>query len=83
MDGAPDQLLDFLLEFIGDCDLVVIGNLLSCSLTAYAFARLEFRWRRPLFTLMLGTLMLPYHVTLIPQYVLFLNLGWVDTICRW
>ena len=59
---------------------VVIGNLLSCSLTAYAFARLEFRWRRPLFALMLGTLMLPYHVTLIPQYVLFLNLGWVDTI---
>ena len=32
------------------------------------------------FALMLGTLMLPYHVTLIPQYVLFLNLGWVDTI---
>ena len=30
--------------------------------------------------MMLGTLMLPYHVTLIPQYVLFLNLGWVDTI---
>jgi multiple sugar transport system permease protein len=60
--------------------LVVIGNLLSCSLTAYAFARLEFRWKKPLFAVMLGTLMLPYHVTLIPQYVLFLNIGWVDTI---
>ena len=60
--------------------LVVIGNLISCSLTAYAFARLEFRWKKPLFALMLGTLMLPYHVTLIPQYVLFLNIGWVDTI---
>jgi multiple sugar transport system permease protein len=60
--------------------LVVIGNLMSCSLTAYAFARLQFRGRQPLFALMLGTLMLPYHVTLIPQYVLFLNLGWVDTI---
>jgi multiple sugar transport system permease protein len=60
--------------------LVVIGNLISCSLTAYAFARLEFRWKRQLFALMLGTLMLPYHVTLIPQYVLFLQLGWVDTI---
>ena len=59
--------------------LVVVGNLLSCSLTAYAFARLDFKWRQPLFALMLGTLMLPYHVTLIPQYVLFLNLGWVDT----
>jgi multiple sugar transport system permease protein len=60
--------------------LVVIGNLISCSLTAYAFARLEFRWKQPLFALMLGTLMLPYHVTLIPQYVLFLKLGWIDTI---
>ena len=60
--------------------LVVIGNVLSCSLTAYAFARLEFKWRGALFAIMLGTLMLPYHVTLIPQYVLFLKLGWVDTI---
>lgn len=59
--------------------LVVIGNVMSCSITAYAFARLEFRGRRFWFVVMLGTLMLPYHVTLIPQYVLFLNLGWIDT----
>ncbi len=59
--------------------LVVIANVLSCSITAYAFARLEFRGRRFWFVVMLGTLMLPYHVTLIPQYVLFLNLGWIDT----
>jgi multiple sugar transport system permease protein len=59
--------------------LVVIGNLASCSLTAYAFARLQFPWKQPLFALMLATLMLPYHVTLIPQYVLFLQLGWIDT----
>jgi multiple sugar transport system permease protein len=59
--------------------LVVIGNVLSCSITAYAFARLEFRGKRIWFVVMLGTLMLPYHVTLIPQYVLFLKLGWIDT----
>jgi multiple sugar transport system permease protein len=59
--------------------LVVIGNTMSCSITAYAFARLEFRGRKVLFAVMLMTLMLPYHVTLIPQYVLFLKLGWVDT----
>jgi len=59
--------------------LVVIGNTVSCSITAYAFARLEFRGRRVWFVVMLGTLMLPYHVTLIPQYVLFLKLGWIDT----
>lgn len=60
--------------------LAVFGNLLACSMTAYAFARLEFKGRKFWFVLMLGTLMLPYHVTLVPQYVLFLNLGWVNTI---
>jgi multiple sugar transport system permease protein len=59
--------------------LAVIGNLAACSLTAYAFARLDFRFKRMWFALMLGTLMLPYHVTLVPQYILFLNFGWVNT----
>ncbi len=57
----------------------VIGNVLSCSLAAYAVARLDFRFRAFWYALMLGTLMLPYHVTLIPQYILFLNLEWIDT----
>jgi multiple sugar transport system permease protein len=60
--------------------LSVIGNVVACSLAAFAFARLEFRGKHVWFAIMLGTLMLPYHVTLIPQYVLFLNLGWVKTI---
>ncbi len=60
--------------------LAVIGNVMACSLAAYAFARLEFRGRRMWFALMLMTLMLPYQVTLIPQYVLFRSIGWVDTI---
>ncbi|WP_309083335.1 carbohydrate ABC transporter permease [Chelativorans sp.] len=59
--------------------LSVIGNVLSCSLAAFAFARLEFWGKRFWFALMLGTLMLPYHVVLIPQYVLFLKLDWVNT----
>ena len=59
--------------------LAVVGNLIACSLTAFAFARLEFRFKWFWFALMLGTLMLPYHVTLVPQYILFLNLGWVNT----
>lgn len=59
--------------------LSVVGNLFGCSLAAYAFARLEFRLKRFWFALMLGTLMLPYHVTLVPQYILFLELGWVNT----
>ncbi|WP_432761390.1 carbohydrate ABC transporter permease [Rhizobium mayense] len=60
--------------------LSVIGNVVSCSLAAYAFARLNFWGKNFWFALMLGTLMLPYHVTLIPQYILFLKLGWVKTI---
>lgn len=59
--------------------LAVIGNLMACSLTAFAFARLEFWGRKFWFALMLGTLMLPYHVTLVPQYVLFLKFGWVNS----
>lgn len=59
--------------------LSVIGNLAACSLTAFAFARLKFWGKGVWFALMLGTLMLPAQVTLIPQYVLFLHLGWVNT----
>jgi multiple sugar transport system permease protein len=60
--------------------LAVIGNLMTCSLAAYAFARLEFAGRKFWFAMMLMTLMLPYQVVLIPQYILFRQLGWVDTI---
>lgn len=59
--------------------LSVIGNVAACSMAAFAFARLQFRGRNFWFAMMLMTLMLPYQVTLIPQYVLFLNLGWVNT----
>ncbi|MBT8226159.1 MAG: carbohydrate ABC transporter permease [Dactylosporangium sp.] len=57
----------------------VAGNLLSCSLAAYAFAKLRFRLRGPLFAFMIATIMLPYHVMLIPQYTIFQKLGLVDT----
>lgn len=59
--------------------LSVAGNILSCSLAGYAFARLEFPFRRTLFAIMMGTLMLPLHALLIPQYILFSTLGWLDT----
>jgi multiple sugar transport system permease protein len=60
--------------------LAVIGVVLSSSLTAYAFAKIRFAGRNLLFTLMIGTLLLPYHVLLIPQYVLFRNLELTDTL---
>ncbi|MBO0993178.1 carbohydrate ABC transporter permease [Bacillus sp. SD088] len=59
--------------------MVVIGTLFSSTLVAFGFARLKFRFRTPLFVCMIITLMLPSQVTLIPQYILFHNLGWVNT----
>ncbi|RZT20325.1 multiple sugar transport system permease protein [Kribbella sp. VKM Ac-2569] len=59
--------------------LAVAGNVIACTLTAYAFARLEFRGKKVFFGIMLGSIMLPAHALLIPQYVLFFNLGWVNT----
>ncbi|ONI92607.1 sugar ABC transporter permease [Saccharothrix sp. ALI-22-I] len=57
----------------------IIGNLFSCSMAAYAFARLEFRAKRVWFATMLVTIMLPIHVIIVPQYVLFSELDWVNT----
>lgn len=57
----------------------IVGNLVACSLAAYAFARLNFKFRKLWFAIMLATIMLPQHVVLIPQYVLFSELNWIDT----
>ncbi|WP_147917336.1 carbohydrate ABC transporter permease [Ruania zhangjianzhongii] len=57
----------------------IIGNLVSCSMAAYAFARLNFRANKAFFAIMLMTIMLPVHVLLVPQYVLFSELGWINT----
>ncbi|MCX5058468.1 MULTISPECIES: carbohydrate ABC transporter permease [unclassified Streptomyces] len=57
----------------------VVGILISCSLTAYAFAKIRFAGRNLLFSLMIGTLLLPYHVLLIPQYVMFQKLELINT----
>lgn len=57
----------------------LLGNLLSCSMAAYAFARLEFRGRRLWFAVMLMSIMLPIHVVIVPQYVLFSQLEWINT----
>jgi multiple sugar transport system permease protein len=59
--------------------VTLVGTLFTASLAAYGFARLRFPGRDLLFTLMLSTLMLPYFVTMIPLFVLFRNLGWINT----
>ena len=57
----------------------VVANVASCSVAAYAFARLDFAFRRFWFALMLGTMMLPFQATLIPQYTIFYQLNWINT----
>jgi len=69
----------FLLNSFLVSGLCVLGNLIACSITAYAFARIEFRFKGLWFAIMLGTLMLPHHVILIPQYILFRELDWLNT----
>jgi len=75
--GQPFQV--FLLNSLLISALSIVGNLISCAMAAFAFSRLEFRGRKVLFALMLGTLMLPSQVLLVPQYVIFAQLGWLNT----
>ena len=57
----------------------VIGVLFSCSLAAYAFARIRFAGRNVLFTLMISTLLLPFQILIIPQYILFQKMELINT----
>ncbi len=70
-------------RFLGNSLLIslgaVLGNVVTCSMAAFAFARLNFRFKTLCFALMLVTIMLPHHVTLIPQYIMFNQLGWVNS----
>ncbi len=57
----------------------VIGVVLSSALAAYAFARIQFKGLGVLFAAMIGTLLLPFHVLIIPQYIIFNRLDMIDT----
>jgi len=58
----------------------VVGVLISCLFSAYAFSRLEWKGRDAMFFLVISTLMLPYQVTMVPLYVIFNKIGWVNTL---
>lgn len=59
--------------------MAVLGNVITCSLAAYAFGRLDFKLKGLWFGLMLITIMLPYHVTLVPQYIIYNYFGWINS----
>ena len=55
------------------------GNIVVSSMVAYAFAKIDFRFKSALFMLVLATVMIPYQVTLILLFIIFKNLGWINT----
>jgi multiple sugar transport system permease protein len=83
-DGWSGLPAGTFLRFFGNSLLVaglaVAGNVVACSLTGFALAKLTFRFRNAFFAIMIGTLLLPYHVLIVPQYVIFRQLGWIDTV---
>ncbi len=60
--------------------LNILGQVVSCSLVAYGFARLRFPGRDWIFLLVLSTTMIPFHVLIIPRFVMYKMFGWLDTL---
>ena len=71
---------DFFLNSLAYSAATVAGNLLFCSLAAYAFARLRFFGRDVLFVVLLATLMVPYQVLLIPTFLIVKDIGMVNSV---
>ena len=69
----------FFINSVKIATLTTIGQLITCSMAAFAFSVLIFRGRDLLFLLLIATLMIPYQVTLIPTFILFSKIGWVGT----
>ncbi|MCY9669619.1 carbohydrate ABC transporter permease [Paenibacillus alginolyticus] len=59
--------------------IVVLSQLLTCSMAAFSFAKIDFPFRNVLFILFLSMLMVPEQVTIVPLYIILKNLGWLDT----
>ncbi|MDR0562797.1 MAG: carbohydrate ABC transporter permease [Spirochaetaceae bacterium] len=57
----------------------IVGNVSSCSMTAYAFARLELAGKKVLFAVLMVSMMLPFHVVLLPRFLIFTKLHWINT----
>ncbi|MCE7985071.1 MAG: carbohydrate ABC transporter permease [Caldilinea sp. CFX5] len=82
VDAFANPLLPFHIFFRNTLIIevgMITGRLISCVLIAYAFARLEAPGKDALFAVLLATLMLPDAVYWIPRFILFSNIGWVDT----
>ncbi len=75
--------IDFFRYLLNTCKILVpvmIGTVLSSAIVAYGFSRFEFKGKRVWFLILLATMMLPGQVTMIPCYLIFRQLGWVNTV---
>ncbi len=77
INGIP--IFRYLLNSFVASSLVVVGQLVTASLAAYAFAFLRFRAKNLLFLVFLSTMMIPWEATIIPNYMTIRQLGWLDT----
>lgn len=73
------NFIRFILNSFVVAGLAALGQLFTCSLGGFAFARMEFRGKEVIFALMLATMMMPIQVTIIPEYFIMLKLGWYNT----
>ena len=71
----PRYLLNSVIQSL----LVMMGQLITASLAAYAFAFIDFKWLNFFFLLFLSTMMIPWEATIIPNYLFVRKLGWTDT----
>ena len=76
-EQAP--LLRYLFNSVVQSTIVMVGQLVTASLAAYAFAFIDFKGRNVMFLVFLSTLMIPWEATIIPNYLTVRNLGWTDT----
>lgn len=70
----------FFLNSVVVTVLSALGSMVSCSLVAYGFARFNFKGKNILFMILLSTMMIPWDVTMIPQYMEFKAFGWINTL---
>jgi ABC-type glycerol-3-phosphate transport system permease component len=77
LEQAP--LGRYMLNSFIQSGLVMVGQLITASLAAYAFAFIDFKYKNILFMIFLSTMMIPWEATIIPNYLLIRKLGWTDT----
>ena len=74
--------IDFFLYLANTMKIVipnVIGQVISCAVVAYGFARFSFKGKRIWFMILLATMMIPGQITMIPQFLLYRQIGWINT----